>query len=80
MSNQIASPELSYSDLERLGWPEDLINDYQAIRQQLTPQKGTEADPNDVYRANLNGMYVDTNLGVLWYNPTAGALTGWIAL
>ena len=80
MSNVITSPQLSYSDLERLGWPEDLVNDYQAIREQLTPLRGDDADPNGIYRANLNGMYVDTTLNALWFNPTPGALTGWVAL
>lgn len=78
--NIIDSPELSYAELEAIGWPNQLIDEYLSMKRNFTPQRGTEADPNSVYRANLNGMYIDTNLGVLWFNPTPGALTGWVAL
>lgn len=71
---------LSYGDLERFGWPQWLIDDYLGRIRELTPQRGTAADPNGIYVANLNGFYVDTNLGALWFNPSAGESTGWIAL
>lgn len=69
---------VSYADLERLGWPQFLIDDYIGRLRELTPQSGTEADPNGVYVSNLNGMYIDTNLNVIWFNPSAGESTGWI--
>lgn len=69
---------VSYADLERLGWPQFLIDDYIGRLRELTPQKGTEDDPNGVYVANLNGLYVDTNLNVIWFNPVPGESTGWI--
>lgn len=69
---------LSYADLERLGWPQWLIDDYTGRLNELTPQKGEDADPNGLYESNLNGIYVDTNLSVVWFNPTPGELTGWI--
>lgn len=71
---------LSYGDLERLGWPQWLIEDYLGRLREIVAQHGTDADPNGLYVANLNGFYVDTNLGALWFNPTAGESTGWIAL
>lgn len=71
---------IGYSDLERAGWPQFLIEDYLGRLRELTPQRGTEADPNNIYAANLNGFYVDTNLNALWFNPSPGELTGWIAL
>lgn len=80
MSNQVDSPQLSYADLEQLGWPNSLIDEYLSMKRNFTPQRGIEADPNSIYRANFNGMYIDTNLNALWFNPTPGALTGWIAL
>lgn len=80
MSNEINSPQVSYSDLEQIGWPNDLIDDYQSIRAQLTPQKGTDADPNGIYRSNLSGLYIDLTLKVIWFNPTVGDTTGWVAL
>lgn len=69
---------LSYADLERLGWPQFLIDDYLGRLRELTPQKGAESDPNGVYVANLNGLYIDTNLNVIWFNPSAGEDTGWV--
>lgn len=71
---------LSYGDLERLGWPQWLIDDYLGRLRELTPQRGTDADPNGLYVANVNGLYVDTNLNALWFNPSPGESTGWIAL
>lgn len=69
---------ISYGDLERLGWPQYLIDDYLGRLRELTPQRGTQADPNGDYEANLNGLYIDTNLNVIWFNPSPGADTGWI--
>ena len=70
---------ISYSDLEAAGWPMAVIEDYQSFKRNTLPQHGTTADPNGVYKANLNGFYVKTNATrALWFNPTAGALTGWV--
>lgn len=69
---------ISYGDLERLGWPGYLIDDYLGRLRELTPQRGAEADPNGVYVANLNGLYIDTNLEVIWFNPSPGEDSGWI--
>ena len=71
---------ISYSLLERIGWPNDLINDYQGLKLELVAQHGTDADPNGIYSANLNGFYVDTSSPTLWFNPTPGELTGWIQI
>ena len=71
---------ISYADLERLGWPQYLIDDYIGRLDELTPQNGTVADPNGVYVSNLNGFYVDTATPSLWFNPAPGESTGWIAL
>lgn len=71
---------VSYADLEKLGWPQILIDDYMGRLRELVPLRGTEADPNGLYIANLNGFYVDLTTPSLWYNPTPGENTGWIAL
>lgn len=71
---------ISYSDLERAGWPMSVIEDYQSFKRQTLPQHGTDADPNGIYVANLNGFYVDTNLGVMWFNPSTGNDQGWIQI
>lgn len=71
---------ISYADLEKLGWPYNLIEDYQGLKRELSPQSGTEVDPNGIYAANLNGFYVDTSSPGLWFNPTPEAETGWIQL
>lgn len=72
--------QISFADLERLDWPQHLINDYMGRLQDFTPQRGTDADPNGIYVANLNGFYVDTNLSALWFNPSPGTDDEWIAL
>lgn len=71
---------ISYADLEKLGWPLSLINDYQGLKRELSPQSGTVADPNNIYRTNLNKTYFDTVTASLWFNPTVGELTGWIQI
>ena len=71
---------VSYGDLERIGWPNFLIEDYLGRVRELTPQRGTDTDPNGIYSANVNGMYVDTATPALWFNPTPGEFTGWIVL
>ena len=71
---------VSYGDLERHGWPNWLIEDYLGRLRELTPQRGTDPDPNNIYEANVNGFYVDTATPALWFNPTPGDITGWIAL
>lgn len=69
---------ISYAELERLGWPQFLIDDYMGRLREFRPQHGTEADPNGIFEANLNGLYVDTATPALWFNPAPGADTGWI--
>jgi len=71
---------VSYADLERLGWPQWLIDDYMGRLRELTPQHGTDADPNGIYAANLNGMYVDTTTPGYWFNPVPGESTGWVQI
>lgn len=72
--------QVSDNDLEQLGWPQILITDYLGRLESMTPQNGTDPNPNGIYEANLNGFYVDTVTPSLWYNPTPGELTGWIQL
>ena len=74
----INNTQISYADLEKAGWPMALIDDYQSFKRNVLPQHGAEADPNNVYKSNLNGFYIDTNLNVMWFNPTAGSTTGWV--
>ena len=72
---------ISYADLQKIGWPQALIEDYEGLRRELVPQTGTEADPNGIYQSNLNGFYIKTDATTaLWFNPVAGELTGWIQL
>ncbi len=71
---------VSYADLERLGWPQWLIDDYMGRLRELTPQHGADADPNGIYVANLNGMYVDTTTPGYWFNPVPGESTGWVQI
>lgn len=71
---------LSYADLEGAGWPGWLIDDYIGRLQELTPQHGTESDPNGVYESNLNGLYIDTATPAMWFNPAPGETTGWIQI
>lgn len=71
---------ISYADLEKLGWPQFLIDDYMGRLRELTPQSGADADPNGIYTSNLNGFYVDTATPAIWFNPVPGESTGWIAL
>jgi hypothetical protein len=74
------SVDISYSDLEKIGWPLTLINDYQDLKTNLKPQSGTDTDPNGIYVSNLNGFYIDTATPGQWFNPTEGIDTGWIQL
>ncbi len=72
---------ISYADLEKIGWPQALIEDYEGLKRELVPQTGTEVDPNGIYQSNLNGFYFSrTPPEKLWFNPVAGELTGWIQL
>ena len=76
----IDSLDLSYSDLQRLGWSDALIEDYQGFKRSMIPQSGSAVNPNTIYVANRNGFYVDTATPGYWFNPTNGAITGWIQL
>lgn len=81
MSDSSGIYDISYSDLERAGWPMSVIEDYQSFKRGVAPQSGTDADPNTIYTANINGFYVKTNGPTgLWFNPTVGAKTGWIQI
>ena len=71
---------ISYADLQKLGWPLTLIDDYQGLKRELSPQSGTAVDPNNIYRSNLSGQYFDTATPGMWFNPTVGELTGWIQI
>lgn len=72
---------ISYAELEKLGWPQSLIDDYAGLKRELVPQHGTDADPNNIYVSNLNGFYVKTDdATALWFNPVPGELTGWIQI
>lgn len=71
---------VSYADLEKQGWPNWLIEDYMGRLRELTPQSGTDVDPNGIYVANLNGLYIDTATPGQWFNPSPGESTGWIQL
>lgn len=71
---------VSYADLEKLGWPQSLIDDYQGLKRELSPQSGTEPNPNTIYRSNLNQTYFDVTTPAMWFNPTVGKLTGWIQI
>lgn len=71
---------VSYADLEKQGWPNWLIDDYMGRLRELTPQSGTDADPNGIYVSNLNGIYIDTTTPAMWFNPVPGESTGWIAI
>ena len=73
--------EISYSDMEAEGFSLAFINDYQGFKQAIRPITGTEADPNNVFTANLSGYYVKTNAPTaLWFNASPGSRTGWIQL
>lgn len=72
--------DASYSDLERAGWTQIVIEDYQSFKRNISPQSGEEPDPNGIYAANLTKLYIDTLLVTTWFNPTNGALTGWIQI
>ena len=72
---------LSYADLERIGWPLSLIDDYLGLKRELLPQHGTASNPNGLYIANLNGLYIKTDATTaLWFNPSPGADTGWVQI
>jgi hypothetical protein len=74
----INNTQISYSDLERAGWPMAVIEDYQSFKRNSLPQSGDEPDPNNIYKANLTGLYIDLTLNVIWFNPTQGSDTGWV--
>jgi hypothetical protein len=78
MSDSANIYSISYSELEQAGWPMSVIEDYQSFKRQVLPQHGVTADPNGVYRSNMNGFYVDTNLNVMWFNAVTGSSTGWV--
>lgn len=76
---------VSYADLENIGWPLWLIEDYQGLkrelRREITPLSGTDTNPNGIYPANLSGLYVKTSAPTgLWFNPNTGDDTGWIQI
>ena len=79
MSDTTDVYNISYAELEQAGWPMSVIEDYQSFKRSTLPQHGTVADPNGVYKANLNGFYVKASATrALWFNPAPGAKTGWV--
>jgi hypothetical protein len=72
--------QISYADLERMGWPQHLINDYMGRIQDFSPQYGTDSDPNGIYVANMNGFYVDTATPGLWFSPVPDSDSEWIQI
>lgn len=81
MSGFIQDLDISYADMERQGFAQSFINDYQGFKQAMKVQTGTDADPNGLYVATISGYYVKTNAPTgLWFNPSPGADTGWIQL
>jgi hypothetical protein len=73
---------ISYADLEKMGWPAILIEDYQGLKRDLIPQTSdTVADPNNVYISNSNGMFIYTGATkAIWFNSVRGQKTGWIQI
>ncbi len=70
------------SILNRQGWPEALIEDYDEIAQQdFRPLCGAMFPDNNV-TATQSQFYVRMEEGQneLYFNPNAGADTGWIQL
>lgn len=73
--------QVSFADLERMGWPQHLINDYMGRIQDFSPQSGTATNPTTAgVVANLNGFYIDTVTPGLWFSPTPGTSDEWIQL
>jgi len=72
---------ISYADMEKIGWPQSRIEDYQGLKREIAPLSGTDADPHGIYPANLSGLYIKTNAPTgLWFNPSVGDMTGWIQI
>ena len=76
MSNENYS--ISYAELEKAGWPANVIEDYQSFKRAISPQFGTTADPNDVFESNMSQLYFDKTTQTLWINPSVGVKTGWL--
>ena len=76
---------ISYGDLERLGWPHFLIEDYLGLKREISPQHGEAADPNGVFVSNRSKFYVyidpdSIDPPGLWFNPVVGVDDGWIQI
>lgn len=78
----IQNLELSYSDLEQMGFDRSFIEDYQGLKRDLIPQSSsTTADPNTVFESNLNGQFFYIGATkALWFNPVPGQKTGWLQI
>lgn len=72
--------DLSYGDMERMGFNAQFIEDYQSLKRNFAPLTGTVANPNNNLTANLSGWYIDTSGPALWFNGSAGSRTGWVQL
>lgn len=78
--NFIQDVDISYGDMEKQGFAQSFIDDYQGFKRSMRAQSGTDANPNGIYTATLSGFYVNTAAPALWFNPSPGARTGWIQL
>ena len=63
---------------------QNLLNGYNVLLNAVnegdfSPLSGP-GSPEGVYTANYSLLYVDTVGAALYYNPTYGAKTGWVAL
>jgi hypothetical protein len=78
----IQNLELSYSDLEQMGFDASFIEDYQGLKRDFIPQSSsTTADPNNVFVSNLSGQFFYTGVTkALWFNPVPGQKTGWLQI
>jgi hypothetical protein len=75
----IEDVDISYADMEKEGFSQTFINDYQAIKRTFEPIFDVIANPNNEITANRSRLYIDTNLKRIWFNESgAGARTNWI--
>lgn len=73
---------LSYADLQTMGFDPKFIEDYQGLKREFIPQSSaTTANPNNIFESNLNGQFFYTGATkALWFNPIPGQKTGWLQI
>jgi len=71
--------DISYGDMEKQGFQQSFINDYQSLKRALRPLTGSVLPENNI-RSNLSGFYVRTGTVQLWFNSTPGVNTGWVQI